>query len=88
MTSGSDAEIEADEVIDTFDELARQNHELRAQNERLRHWAQLMAQHAQDTETDLLAEIERLRAAHQAHISDKWCAICDPDMAASAEAGS
>ena len=32
----SEAEIDADEAIDTFDELVRQRDELRAENERLR----------------------------------------------------
>jgi len=51
--------------------------ELRAENERLH----AIAAAAQRRQEELEVENKRLRAAHEAHISDKWCPICDPDLA-------
>lgn len=73
MSSKSEAEIEADEAIDTFDELVRQRDELRAENEQWRtDWLNMQAENerlealnltqAQRIASDY-AEIERLRAA-------------------------
>jgi hypothetical protein len=78
MTDKSEAEIEADEVIDTFDELVRQRDALLIQNERLlndiEQWnATIAAGAAKAEQMEAVIQAARAYATHR-HV------VCMPCM--------